>query len=231
MHHIILIPYRKREEHLKYFIENTVPLLKKYLENLKIVIIEQCNNKLFNRGMLLNIGFNENLNYDDAIYFTHDVDINPYEETIINYYISHNIDNNTIKGIYTSSWGTLGGVICFKKVVFKKINGFPNTFWGWGVEDKVLQNRAEFYNINILKNILSDSQESCNKFKIFNDNHDKSREFFNNKTNFEYNIYSKLLNEKKIEHNNSLGGIDNLKYEIIEIFDIDDTVKNVKVNF
>ncbi len=46
MHNIILIPYRKRETHLKYFIENTVPLLKKHLENLKIVIIEQLNDKL-----------------------------------------------------------------------------------------------------------------------------------------------------------------------------------------
>ena len=29
---IIIIPYRNREEHLKYFIDNSVSLLKKYME-------------------------------------------------------------------------------------------------------------------------------------------------------------------------------------------------------
>jgi hypothetical protein len=71
MHNIILVPYRKREKHLSYFIEKTVPLLQKHLDNLKIIIIEQNNNKLFNRGLLLNIGFKENLIYDNALCFLH----------------------------------------------------------------------------------------------------------------------------------------------------------------
>ena len=33
---IILIPYRDREEHLKYFLENTAPKLKEKIENLEI---------------------------------------------------------------------------------------------------------------------------------------------------------------------------------------------------
>ena len=54
---IIIIPYRNRESHLKYFLNNTFPLLKKHLKELKVVIIEQTNDKLFNRGKLLNIGY------------------------------------------------------------------------------------------------------------------------------------------------------------------------------
>ncbi len=158
MHNIILIPYRKREKHLKHFLENTVPLLRKHFENPKIVIIEQANDKLFNRGLLLNIGFKENLNYEDSLFFTHDVDVNPREQTIITYYKDNIPDENTIKGIYTSRFNTLGGVICFKKEPFLKINGFPNNFWGWGIEDKVLQNRAEFHKINTPKNILNKTQ-------------------------------------------------------------------------
>ena len=51
-------------------------------------------------------------------------------------------DNNII-GIYTSKHNTLGGIIKFTTNNFEKINGFPNNFWGWGVEDKALQNRVD----------------------------------------------------------------------------------------
>ena len=58
MKNIILIPYRNREEHLKYWIENTYPKLNKVLENLEVLVIEQSeDNKLFNRGKVLNVGF------------------------------------------------------------------------------------------------------------------------------------------------------------------------------
>ena len=45
---VILIPYRDRQSHLDYFIDNTVPILKKYPEISKVVVIEQGNQKLFN---------------------------------------------------------------------------------------------------------------------------------------------------------------------------------------
>ena len=31
---VIIIPYRAREKHLEYFIENTVPLLQKHMPNM-----------------------------------------------------------------------------------------------------------------------------------------------------------------------------------------------------
>ena len=36
---VIIIPYRAREKHLKYCIDNTVPLLKKHMPNSKVVVI------------------------------------------------------------------------------------------------------------------------------------------------------------------------------------------------
>ena len=110
---IIIIPYRAREKHLNYYLENTVPLLQKHMPNSKVVIIEQdWNNKLFNRGCLLNIAVKE---YENKTIhcMTQDVDINPFEETIIKYYVD-SIPHNTIKGIYTSRCNTLGGIIKFQ---------------------------------------------------------------------------------------------------------------------
>jgi len=230
MSNLIIIPYRKREEHLKYFINNTAHLLHKHLPNLKIIIVEQNNSKLFNRGILLNIGFNENINLHDCTYFTHDVDINPYEQTIIDLY-NINIDENTINGIYTSYCGTLGGVISFKKESFLKINGFPNNFYGWGVEDMVLLNRANFHKINVSKNVLSKTQDSIEKFKIFNDNHNRSTEKIDEKTDFEYRKYKYLSNDEKILHNEKLGGINNLKYSIIKKDNISDYITFISVDF
>ena len=56
---IILIPYRDRKEHLDYFIKHTVTLIEKYMPKSRVLVIEQKEGKLFNRGKLLNVGFAE----------------------------------------------------------------------------------------------------------------------------------------------------------------------------
>ena len=114
---IIIIPYRKREKHLKYFIENTVPLLRKYMV-FTLVIIEQVEGKPFNRGKLLNIGYDIFKDLGDNFY-THDVDINPLEKTIEEIYTKE-VEIDEIMGIFNSKHNTLGGIIKFKKKFIKK---------------------------------------------------------------------------------------------------------------
>lgn len=167
---LIIIPYRNREAHLDYFLKNTFPLMQKQMENVELIIVEQTQGTLFNRGKLLNVGFNEGLH--NNYFFTHDVDINPYEHTIKNIY-NKNIESNEIMGIYTSCADTLGGVIKFGKDVFQKINGFPNSIWGWGMEDIALQNRAKLKNVTINKNIIDDDKTKDEHFKVFNDVNDR----------------------------------------------------------
>lgn len=89
---VVFVPYRDRKKHFRYFSKNTVPLLKKYLNNLKIVIIEQTFEKDFNRGKLLNIGCKEYKQYTEHL-FRHDIDNIPCEEIIKQFYT---IKNNTI---------------------------------------------------------------------------------------------------------------------------------------
>lgn len=40
-----------------------------------------------------------------------------------------------------------GGVIAMKKDVFKVINGYANSYWGWGNEDDDLSARYETLDI------------------------------------------------------------------------------------
>ena len=58
---------------------------------------------------------------------------------------------------------------------FSLINGFPNNFWGWGEEDKALQNRAEAFGIEIKKNeLMQDTLTTLenDKFTLRKDHHE-----------------------------------------------------------
>ena len=209
---IILIPYRNRKEHLDLFIKDVIPLFELYLKPFKVVVIEQEEGKLFNRGMLLNIGFNE---YKDKgkYFFTHDVDVYPNEKCIKELYTKQ--EDNNIVGIYTSKCNTLGGIIKFTTHHFEKINGFPNHFWGWGVEDKALQNRVEYMNIQVNKNILNNNPNRFNYFSIKNDVDDRHVDsLFNDKTHFEYEIFNTLQDSIKLKYILN-SGLNNLDYKII----------------
>ena len=226
---IILIPYRNRKEHLDIFIKDAIPLFEKHLQPFKVIIIEQEEGKLFNRGLLLNIGVNE---YKDKtqFFFTHDVDIVPSEKCIQEYYTKINTIDTGIIGIYTSCCNTLGGIIKFTPEIFLKINGFPNYFWGWGVEDKALQNRVEYMNVSISKNILNNDSNRFNYFKIKNDIDDRHKDsLFDTKTNFEYNIFNTLSPEDKCKYIMS-SGLNNLNYKIISRENISNTIEIIKVS-
>jgi hypothetical protein len=224
---VILIPYRNRKEHLDLFIKDVIPLFELYLKPFKLVVIEQEEGKLFNRGMLLNIGFNE---YKDKskYFFTHDVDIYPNEKCIKELYTKQ--EDNNIVGIYTSHCHTLGGIIKFTTHHFQKINGFPNNFWGWGVEDKALQNRVEYMTIQVNKNILNNNPNRFDYFSIKNDVDDRHIDsLFNNKTHFEYNIFNTL--QDSIKHKYILNsGLNNLEYKIISRTNIEEYIEIIKVS-
>jgi hypothetical protein len=150
----IIVPYRDREEHLKKFIPHISQFLKDKID-FKIFIIEQNNNKIFNRGILKNIGFLLAEKKFDYFCF-HDVDHIP---------VSSACDYSPTKAVaklatYVSQFNfikrpvnELAGVIIFEKNCFKFINGYSNEYWGWGIEDDDLGQRC------IKKNIFIESRE------------------------------------------------------------------------
>lgn len=223
---IIAIPYRNREKHLEYFITNTVPLIQKYLPNSKIVVVEQNKGKLFNRGAVLNVAFKEYKN-KTKYFFTHDVDINPTLECIKHYYMRE-VNEVDVLGIYTSQAKTLGGIIKIQDSTIHKINGFPNDIWGWGSEDKALQNRAEYYQIKKEEN-LTNKEEHPNFLLRFNDVDDRNRSNIHINHNKQYNQFKHLSKEQKLEVIMS-SGLNNLKYTIIERKMIHDIVELIKVD-
>ena len=46
-------------------------------------------------------------------------------------------------GRYSNNPKYFGGIVSFSASDMKRINGYPNTFWGWGGEDDEMQKRCE----------------------------------------------------------------------------------------
>jgi hypothetical protein len=119
----------------------------------KVFIIEQStDNKKFNRGKLLNIGFTIADNLGFNLFIFHDVDLLPSIE--LRRYYSRLTENPIhiakMWNRYSSNPAYFGGVVAFNKPDFEKINGFPNNFWGWGGEDDELFLRTKENNIEII---------------------------------------------------------------------------------
>ena len=222
---IIAIPFRNRDKHLEYFIKNTIPLLEENLPNSKVVVVEQNEGKLFNRGALLNVAFKEYEN-KTKYFFTHDVDINPTKKCIEEHYIKE-VNDTDVLGIYTSCSNTLGGIIKIKDGTIHKINGFPNDVWGWGTEDKALQNRAEYYNIKKITNLTNKVEHPLYLLR-FNDVNDRETKYTSQNTNKHYTKFNTLNNEQKLQEIMS-SGLNNLKYTILERKMIHNVVEVIKV--
>ena len=112
--------------------------MKDYLKDIEyeIFIIEQSDNKPFNRGKLLNVGYKYAVNKGCDYFVFHDVDMLP-EDVDYSYsekplHLATHLQEHDYE---TTFFDYFGGVTMFTKEDFKTINGFSNEYWGWGFED------------------------------------------------------------------------------------------------
>lgn len=134
----IIVPFRNREGHLLQF----APHIKARLPHAVIYIIEQGDLQPFNRGKLLNIGFQ--LFQKEFDYFAaHDVDMLPiqadYSYPLKPTHLASKAEQFGYKMPYAEYFG---GVTLFNNNDFINVNGYSNFFWGWGAEDDELFKRC-----------------------------------------------------------------------------------------
>lgn len=144
---LIVIPYRNRQSHLDQVIPHLDYILGKQNIMHTIVVVEQNEGGLFNRGLLCNIGFYMYQDLCDYVCF-HDVDM-----------ICHNIDysySSEVTPLVSSRTKNLkvydkyiGGITLFPKLLFIQVNGFSNNYWGWGAEDDDLYKRCLLNSLTI----------------------------------------------------------------------------------
>lgn len=142
----IVVPYRDRLENLELFLAHMHPFLSKQQLEYAIYIIEPVEKITFNRGLLMNIGYNEAIKDSkwDCFVF-HDVDLLPEDER--NIYSCPETPRHMSSAVSTLKYkipydAIFGGVTSFLTEHFEKINGFSNMFFGWGAEDDDLRNRV-----------------------------------------------------------------------------------------
>ncbi|NXU52443.1 B4GT4 galactosyltransferase, partial [Turnix velox] len=156
LHHVaILIPFRNRERHLLYLLEHLHPFLQRQQLDYGIYVIHQAGNTKFNRAKLLNIGYIEALkeaNWDCFIF--HDVDLVP--ENDFNSYTCDKQPKHLVVGRNSTGYrlrykGYFGGVTALTRDQFFKVNGFSNSYWGWGGEDDDLRIRVEMQKMKVVR--------------------------------------------------------------------------------
>ncbi|XP_062617600.1 beta-1,4-galactosyltransferase 1-like [Saccostrea cucullata] len=141
----LLVPFRDRQEHLTIFINHMHPFLMRQQLEYKIYIIDLDEEIMFNRGVLLNVGFLEaSKEADFDCYFLHDVDLLPehdhnlYRCSELPRHMSVAMDKFNYRLPYLTYFG---GVSAMTKDQILFVNGFSNKFSGWGGEDDDLYNR------------------------------------------------------------------------------------------
>lgn len=152
----VIVPYRNRETHLKKFTSETEKYLKSKKIDFEIIIIEQADDKPFNRGKLLNVGYIKSLGCDYIVF--HDIDMLPievdysYSEVPLHLATHFELEYEKAKNLEFDDY--FGGVTMMSNKNFENINGYSNLYWGWGFEDDDLLFRCTQKNIPLDKKVI-----------------------------------------------------------------------------
>lgn len=142
----IIIPFRNRHEHLIHWLYYLHPILIRQQQDYGVYVINQYGDGVFNRAKLMNVGFVEaSKDYDYDCFVFSDIDLVPLDDRNL-YKCFDNPRHLAVamdKFNFHLPYNTyFGGVSSLSKEQFLKINGFPNTYWGWGGEDDDIYRRV-----------------------------------------------------------------------------------------
>ena len=147
-HTFFIVPYRDRESDLAAFrtyFSNLCSAKPLWAQGVKLIIVEQSDDRPFNRGALKNIGaiHVQRLGERNPTLVFHDVDTIPRYPLSIDY----GANSGEVNHIYGNN-DALGGIFSVKLHDFLNSGGFPN-LWGWGYEDNVMTARMSKIGVSI----------------------------------------------------------------------------------
>src|SRR5210317_31895 len=163
----VIVPYRKRPGHLRKFQQSIESYLKD--QDYELIVVEQNDDLPFNRGKLLNIGFQQAIRKQCDYVAFHDVDMLPidvdYSYSDIPIHLATNFKSNskTKREVFDDYFG---GVTIFPVDLFKRINGYSNLYWGWGFEDNDLLYRCQRYGIPLDKKEIQNNPGNTDALKF-----------------------------------------------------------------
>ena len=209
---IFIIPYRNRKQDKKLFDKHMKYILEDIPASLyKIFFVHQNDTKPFNRGAMKNIGFLAMRtqypdNYKDITFIFNDIDTYPVNKNALDYDTVH----GTVKHFYGFTFA-LGGIFAITGHDFEVCGGFPN-YWGWGLEDAVIQkavlaakitiNRDNFFAFRDTKNIVQHDnieQRLTTKREPWRFVNDEINETYHDIQNLQYDIDNKFGHQKNVK--------------------------------
>ena len=126
------MPFRDRDEHLRYFLNHLHPFLQRQRLDYRIFVVEQLANEPFNRGLLFNIGFTYAMQETMfSCIVCHDVDhipendYNLYDCPIQPRHMSVSLSK---RGYQLPYHKYFGGSFAVTSEHYKLINGFQRDF-------------------------------------------------------------------------------------------------------
>ncbi|EDW82966.1 uncharacterized protein Dwil_GK22603 [Drosophila willistoni] len=150
----IIVPYRQREKQLHAFLTYMHNYLRQQLIHYRIFLVEQSDQKPFNRATLFNIGAKIAAEYGFPCLVLHDVDLFPLNSGQMYAclekprHMCSALDHWRFNLPYR---GLFGGVVAINTFQFQLINGMSNLYHGWGGEDDDLYERLRAMGISICR--------------------------------------------------------------------------------
>lgn len=151
---LIIFPFRSQSNKNREGQLNTVwdAIAQKY-PHAQRCVVQQSSGMPFNRGLLLDIGFQVCCSDTNSWVVFHDVDLLPDSQLLESYERPAEPDECIVhigrKFERYSSTTYFGGIHAMKADTFMRLNGFPCCFWGWGGEDDEFLRRCKKYKIRI----------------------------------------------------------------------------------
>lgn len=213
----VIVPYRDRDEHLKSFMEQTVPRILEHPHNHVIIVEQSHDRRQFNRGALLNIGFQEVAQPQGLVCF-HDVDLEP-SQALVHHFYPPSTEEHIVhlascwhKPRYTKE-SYLGGALVVPRLIVEQCNGFPNNHWGWGGEDDEFARRLKLYDPVITRVVetphiqMYDLERLSLKQKMAQLRQDRA------KNTIKWELHDQAIEAK--EGTNATNGLGDLSYYVI----------------
>lgn len=201
----VIVPFRDREIHLRYFLNVIHSFLQRQLLQYTIFVVEQTKPKVFNKASLMNAGFLEAQSFaDHDCYVFHDVDMLP--ESDLNFYTCSSVPRHM--GSHLDKWNYIlpydelfGGVTAFSKSHFVRVNGFSNQYYGWGGEDDDM-----YYRVKAQKLAFTRFPSTVARYTMIKHDHDRGNPMNHRRL--------KLLYHKNRESIYTSDGLNSIRYKV-----------------
>ncbi|CAD5113986.1 DgyrCDS3148 [Dimorphilus gyrociliatus] len=201
----IIIPYMKRDSHLKILINHLHFILPRQKIHYRIFVIEQNSPSIFNKAAIMNIGFVEAgklFNFTCSIF--HDVDMlaedgrNMYNCLYSPRHIGSHVNKYGYRLFYNE---LIGGALAITPKHFRRVNGYSTSFYGWGGEDDDMKNRLSAQSLKITR-----FPKEISRFTMLKHEQDK-----HNPTN---KFRRSAVDTRKLVYEKD--GLNSLNYSIVE---------------